>query len=423
MKDYRTLALSELFAARDDLEKQYAAFQTRNLSLDMSRGKPAPSQLDHNNALLGEMKEWKSSSMDLRNYGCLEGIMEARKLFSDVLGIDVEKIIVAGNSSLNLMYDTLVRCMLFGHNGGKAWCKLPKVKFLCPSPGYDRHFGICEDLGIEMVTVPMKEEGPDMDMVERLASEDDSVKGIWCVPLYSNPQGICYSDETVDRLARMKTAASDFCIMWDNAYGVHHIYKENTLKDILKACEECGNPNRVYYFFSTSKITYPGGGVAMMASSLENIVQVKKHMTKQTIGHDKINQLRTVRFLKDAAGLKAQMEVMAKELRPKFDIVLDTLEKELAGSGLAQWTKPEGGYFVAIDTLDGCAKATVALAAEAGVVMTGAGATFPYRKDPRDTNIRIAPTYPTCEELSVAMELFCVCVKLAGVRKLIADKQ
>lgn len=423
VKDYRTFALPELFAVREDLEKQYAAFQAKKLNLDMSRGKPAPSQLDHNNALLGAMNEWKSASMDLRNYGCLEGIMEARKLFSDVLGIDVEKIIVAGNSSLNLMYDTLVRCMLFGHNGGTAWCKLPKVKFLCPSPGYDRHFGICEDLGIEMVTVPMKDDGPDMDMVERLVAEDESVKGIWCVPLYSNPQGICYSDETVDRLARMKTAANDFCIMWDNAYGVHHIYKENSLKDILKACEEYSNPNRVYYFFSTSKITYPGGGVAMMASSLENIAQVKKHMTKQTIGHDKINQLRTVRFLKDAAGLKAQMEVMAKELRPKFDIVLNTLEKELAGSGLARWAKPEGGYFVAIDTLDGCAKAVVALAAEAGVVMTGAGATFPYKKDPRDTNIRIAPTYPTCEELSLAMELFCVCVKLAGVRKLIAEKQ
>ncbi|MBO5724123.1 MAG: aminotransferase class I/II-fold pyridoxal phosphate-dependent enzyme [Lentisphaeria bacterium] len=423
MKDYRNLTLPELFAAREELEKLYAAFQARNLSLDMSRGKPAPSQLDHNNALLDKMDEWKSGKMDLRNYGCLEGIAEARKLFGDLLGIDPEKIIVAGNSSLNLMYDTLVRCMLFGHNGGTPWCKLSKVKFLCPSPGYDRHFGICEDLGIEMLTVPMKEDGPDMDLVERLVAEDDSVKGIWCVPLYSNPQGICYSDETVDRLAKMKTAAGDFCIMWDNAYGVHHIYKENTLKDIFSACETYGNPNRAWYFFSTSKITYPGGGVAMMASSQENMVQAKKHMTKQTIGHDKINQLRTVRFLKDTAGVKAQMEVMAKELRPKFDMVLHILDKELAGSGLASWAKPEGGYFVALDTLDGCAKAVVALAAEAGVVMTGAGATFPYKKDPRDTNIRIAPTYPTCEELSVAMELLCVCVKLAGVRKLIADKQ
>jgi DNA-binding transcriptional MocR family regulator len=309
--------------------------------------------------------------------------------------------------------------MMFGTNGNPAWRTLPALKFLCPSPGYDRHFAITQEFGVEMITVPMTADGPDMDVVEELVASDEAIKGIWCVPLYSNPQGVCYSDETVARLGKMKTAAKDFRIFWDNAYGVHHIFAERKLKDIFKACEEAGNPDRPYYFFSTSKITFPGAGVALMASSLSNLEEVKKHMGIQTIGFDKINQLRTVNFLKDAENVRAHMRKQADELKPKFHVVLETLDRELSGTGLAEWEKPDGGYFVAVDTLDGCAKEVVRLAKEAGVTMTGAGATFPYKKDPRDRNIRIAPTYPTIDELKLAMELFCLCVKLAGVNKLL----
>lgn len=410
----------KLLALKEDLEKQYADFQAQNLKLDMSRGKPAGTQLDLTNGILFTLTKYiTEDGVDARNYGGLDGIPEAKKLFSGLLDIPTEKIIIGGNSSLNLMYDTMVRFMLFGTGGNTPWSKLDKVKFLCPSPGYDRHFGICEDLGIEMITIPMTEHGPDMDLVEKLVAEDPAIKGIWCVPLYSNPQGIIYSDETVDRLGSMKTAAPDFRIMWDNAYGVHHIYTENKVKDIFSVCEQAGNPNRVFYFFSTSKITFPGAGVALLASSPENIVEIKKHMGMQTIGHDKLNQLRTVTYLKNPEGVRDHMAKLAAELRPKFDVVLETLDRELAGTGLAKWTKPQGGYFVAIDTLPGCAKATVALAKAAGVTMTGAGATFPYKKDPNDTNIRIAPTYPTYDELKIAIALFCVCVKLAGVNKLL----
>ncbi|MBO5803097.1 MAG: aminotransferase class I/II-fold pyridoxal phosphate-dependent enzyme [Lentisphaeria bacterium] len=410
----------KLLALKEDLEKQYADFQAQNLKLDMSRGKPAGTQLDLTNGILFTLTKYiTEDGVDARNYGGLDGIPEAKKLFSGLLDIPVEKIIIGGNSSLNLMYDTMVRFMLFGTSGNTPWSKLDKVKFLCPSPGYDRHFGICEDLGIEMITIPMTEHGPDMDLVEKLVAEDPAIKGIWCVPLYSNPQGIIYSDETVDRLGSMKTAAPDFRIMWDNAYGVHHIYTENKVKDIFTVCEQAGNPNRVFYFFSTSKITFPGAGVALLAASPENIVEIKKHMGMQTIGHDKLNQLRTVTYLKNPEGVRDHMEKLAAELRPKFDVVLETLDRELAGTGLAKWTKPQGGYFVAIDTLPGCAKETVALAKAAGVTMTGAGATFPYKIDPNDTNIRIAPTYPTYDELKIAIALFCVCVKLAGVNKLL----
>ena len=410
----------KLLALKEDLEKQYADFQAQNLKLDMSRGKPAGTQLDLTNGILFTLTKYiTEDGIDARNYGGLDGIPEAKKLFSGLLDIPTEKIIIGGNSSLNLMYDTMVRFMLFGTGGNTPWSKLDKVKFLCPSPGYDRHFGICEDLGIEMITIPMTEHGPDMDLVEKLVAEDPAIKGIWCVPLYSNPQGIIYSDETVDRLGSMKTAAPDFRIMWDNAYGVHHIYTENKVKDIFTVCEQAGNPNRVFYFFSTSKITFPGAGVALLAASPENIVEIKKHMGMQTIGHDKLNQLRTVTYLKNPEGVRDHMEKLAAELRPKFDVVLETLDRELAGTGLAKWTKPQGGYFVAIDTLPGCAKETVALAKAAGVTMTGAGATFPYKKDPNDTNIRIAPTYPTYDELKIAIALFCVCVKLAGVNKLL----
>ncbi len=420
MNDIRKFSKVKLLALKEDLEKQYAEFQSRNLKLDMSRGKPAGTQLDLTNGILFTLTSYiTEDGVDARNYGGLDGIPEAKRLFSGLLDIPVERIIIGGNSSLNLMYDAMVRFMLFGTGGNTPWSKLEHVKFLCPSPGYDRHFGICEDLGIEMITVPMTPVGPDMDLVEKLVSEDSSIKGIWCVPQYSNPQGICYSDETVKRLAGMKTAAPDFRIMWDNAYGVHHIYSENHVMDIFKACDAAGCPERPFYFFSTSKITFPGAGVSLIAASPENIKEIKKHMGMQTIGHDKLNQLRTVCYLKSPEGVHEHMRKLAAELKPKFDIVLQTLDRELAGTGLADWTKPQGGYFVSLDTLPGCAKMTVELAKNAGVKLTGAGATFPYKKDPNDSNLRIAPTYPTYDELKIAIELFCVCVKLAGVNKLL----
>ena len=415
-----SLSREELLAMQAELEVRYAEFAARNLKLDMSRGKPAGSQLNLTNAILDKLDGYKTEDgVDARNYGGLDGIPEARRLFADLLGLEYDNVMCGGNSSLNMMYDTIVRTWIFGTGGNTPWGKLEKVKFLCPAPGYDRHFAICQDLGIEMIAVPMTGNGPDMDVVEKLAAADDSIKGIWCVPLYSNPQGICYSDETVDRLAAMK-AAPDFRIMWDNAYGVHHLYGEKALKDIFKACEAAGNPDRAFYFFSTSKITFPGAGVALMASSKNNMAETRKHMGVQTIGPDKLNQLRTVRYLKNADGVREHMRLLANELRPKFDIVLNTLRQELGDTGFASWTEPKGGYFVALDTLEGCAKETVALAKQAGVTLTGAGATYPYGNDPKDTNIRIAPTFPTCSELSMAMELFCICVKLAGVRKLLA---
>ena len=422
MKDYRKLDREALEALQKELEVQYRAFADRKLALNMARGKPSPDLLDTNMELLHYSGDWKAAdATDCRNYGVLEGLPEMRKFFGDVLNISPERIIIGGNSSLNLMYDTIARLMLFGAVGFEPWSKCEKRKFLCPAPGYDRHFAVTQEFGFELITVPMTENGPDMDVVEALVAADSDIKGIWCVPLYSNPQGVCYSDETVERLAKMKTAAPDFRIFWDNAYGVHHLYGKTRLADIFEACEKGGNPDRAYYFFSTSKITLPGAGVAMMAASIDERDFILKHMTIQTIGHDKINQLRTLKFLKDADGLTAQMEKLAAELRPKFEIVAAALKRELAGTGLASWTDPKGGYFVSLDTLDGCAKETLRLAKEAGVTMTGAGATFPLKHDPRDRNIRIAPTYPDCEELKQAMELLCVCIKLAGVRKLLGE--
>lgn len=418
------LSKQELTKLRQEVEKQYEGYVDQKLKLDMSRGKPAGTQLDITNGILNVLDNYITKDQtDARNYGVLDGVLEAKELFSELLNIDASQIIIGGNSSLNLMYDAVMRLYVFGTQGEKPWSHYEKVKFLCPSPGYDRHFSICEALGIEMITIPMTATGPDMDLVESLVKEDETIKGIWCVPLYSNPQGICYSDEVVDRLATMECKATDFKIFWDNAYGVHPIYEEVKLKDIFQVAKIVGNEDRIYYFFSTSKITFPGAGVALVAASLKNIEEIKKHMGVQTIGHDKLNQLRTVRYFKDAEGVRAHMQKQANELRPKFDIVLDTLEKELGGTGLATWEKPKGGYFVAIDTLEGCAAKVVGLAKDAGVILTGAGATFPYKKDPQDTNIRIAPTYPTLEELTVAINLFCVCVKLAGITKLIQKSE
>ncbi|MCI8505032.1 MAG: aminotransferase class I/II-fold pyridoxal phosphate-dependent enzyme [Lachnospiraceae bacterium] len=423
MKVVTEMTREELKQLKEELLKQYEEFKAQGLKLDMSRGKPAASQLDLTNGLFSALDDYHTESgLDARNYGVLDGIPEAKKLFSDLLGIPAEKIIVGGSSSLNLMYDALTRLMLFGTQGEKPWKDVPGIKWLCPSPGYDRHFAVTQDMGIEMIPVPMKADGPDMDVVEKLVAEDETIKGMWCVPLHSNPLGACCSDETVDRLASMKTAAKDFRIFWDNAYGVHHIYEDVPLKDIFEAAAACGNEDRILSFFSTSKITFPGAGVAILASSLSNIAEIKKHMTIQTIGFDKLNQLRHVKYFKNAEGIRAHMKKLGEALKPKFDMVLNTLEAELGGTGLASWVEPKGGYFVALDTLPGCAKKTVALAKEAGVTMTGAGATWPYGKDPKDSNIRIAPTFPTLEELDKAIRLFCLCVKLAGVEKVLEER-
>ncbi len=420
MESFTTKSKDELKALKKEIDKRYQEFKDLNLALDMSRGKPAPSQVDHANGMLKEMKNYcTEAGMDVRNYGVLDGIPDIKKLFSDLLDIPADHLIIGGNASLNLMFDAMMRLYVFGTMGEKPWGQLEKVKFLCPAPGYDRHFTICETLGMEMIPITMTSTGPDMDQVEKLAAEDDSIKGIWCVPKFSNPQGICYSDETVDRLASMKTAAKDFKIFWDNAYGVHPVFEDVKVKNILDACEEAGTKNRPYYFFSTSKISFPGAGVSLIAASDENIAEIKKIMNAQTIGYDKINQLRHVQFFKDAQGLRNHMQILADCMKPKFETVLNTLEKELAGSGLISWENPKGGYFVSVDLLPGCAKKVVQLAKEAGVVLTGAGATYPYKSDPKDSNLRIAPTYPTVEELQQAMDLFCVCVKKAGVEKLL----
>ena len=364
-----------------------------------------------------------SEGIDVRNYGVLDGLTEAKHMMADIMGVSAEHVIVYGNASLNVMYDAVSSAMTHGVMGHTPWCKLDKVKFLCPAPGYDRHFAITEHFGIEMITVPMTPQGPDMDMVERLVEEDESIKGIWCVPKYSNPQGYTYSDETVRRFANLKPAAGDFRIFWDNAYAVHHLYDEEERQDkvleILSECEKAGNPDMVYEFASTSKISFSGAGVAAIASSKGNLECIRRTMAIQTIGHDKINQLRHVRYFKDFEGIKAHMRKHAALMRPKFEAVESVLEKELSGLGIGAWTKPRGGYFISFDAMEGCAKAIVAKCKEAGVVLTGAGATFPYGKDPRDSNIRIAPSFPTPMEMQMATDLFVLCVKLVSVEKLL----
>lgn len=424
MRDVTGYSYEELLSLQQELERKYDKFQSLGLKLDMSRGKPSSSQLDLCNGALDKLNTYFTfDGVDARNYGILDGIPEVRDYFGKLLAIDPAKIIIGGNSSLNLMYDLMVQLVIKGTSGNTPWGKLDEVKFLCPAPGYDRHFAICESLGIKMITVDMTENGPDMEQVESLVSADASIKGIWCVPLYSNPQGICYSDETVRRLGKMKCAANDFRIFWDNAYGIHHLKEKTSLADIFSACEAGGNPDRPYYFFSTSKITFPGAGVALLATSLSNRKEIIDRMKNQTIGYDKLNQLRLLQFLPTPEDMIAHMAKLGDAISPKFEVVLSFLEKEFAGSGLLSWTTPKGGYFISVDTLDGCAAETVRLAAEAGVKLTGAGATFPYHRDPRDRNIRLAPTYPCCEELTKAMELFVICAKLAGVRKLVAAKK
>ena len=428
MKAYTEMSKEELLTLKAELEQKYQDAKALNLALDMSRGKPAAAQLDLSMPMMSILDEKSvlkaENGFDCRNYGVLDGIPEAKQLMAEMMGVKAENVIVYGNSSLNIMYDTVARSVVHGVCGSTPWCKLDKVKFLCPVPGYDRHCAITESFGIEMINIPMSEDGPDMDLVEKYVNNDEAVKGIWCVPMYSNPQGVSYSDETVRRLAALKPAAKDFRLYWDNAYCVHHLYedKQDVILNILDECAKAGNPDMVYQFASTSKVTFPGSGVAAMSTSEANIADIKKKMTVQTIGHDKINQLRHVKFLKNIDGIKAHMSKQAAVIRPKFEAVLTKLENELAGSGIATWTNPNGGYFVSFETLDGCAKAVVQKCKEAGVVMTGAGATFPYGKDPKDSNIRIAPTLPTPEELSQAADLFVLCVKLVSVEKLLENK-
>ncbi|MCB7302822.1 aminotransferase class I/II-fold pyridoxal phosphate-dependent enzyme [Bariatricus massiliensis] len=411
-----------------ELQKQYDDFKTLGLQLNMARGKPGSGQLDLSAGLLGAFPSYKlEDGTDARNYGILNGIPECRNLFAGLLGINADRIIAGASSSLNVMFDTMASLCLFGTGGGKPWhyykFEGTPVKFLCPVPGYDRHFTICEELGIEMIPVPLLEDGPDMDMVSELAAKDPLIKGIWCVPLYSNPEGVCYSDEVVDRLASMETAAEDFRIFWDNAYGVHHFEERTPLKDILAACESAGHPDRTYYFFSTSKITFPGAGVALVASGEKNINELKKHMSAQTIGHNKLNQLHHVQFFKTPEGIRHHMELHAKELAPRFQMVLDWLEREISGTGYARWTSPKGGYFISLYTKPGCASRTVELAKNAGLTLTPAGAAYPYGNDPEDSHIRIAPSYPSLEELEKAMKLFCICIKLAATEHLLKEEK
>ncbi len=425
MKAYAEMSREELEALHKELKKEYERFQSMDLHLDMSRGKPCREQLDISMGMMDALNSQADLSCedgtDCRNYGVLTGIHEAKVLIGDMMENNPDNIIIYGNSSLNVMYDTIARAMTHGILGNTPWCKLDKVKFLCPVPGYDRHFSITEYFGIEMIPVPMTPEGPDMDMVEKLVAEDEAIKGIWCTPKYSNPQGYSYSDETVRRFARLRPAARDFRIFWDNAYGIHHLYedKQDYLIEILAECKRAGNPDLVYKFASTSKITFPGSGIAALATSPNNLEDIMSQMKNQTIGHDKVNQLRHVRFFGDIHGMTEHMKKHAEIIRPKFEAVLEILEKNLAGTGAGEWTKPKGGYFISFDSMEGCAKAIVHKAKKAGVVMTGAGATWPYGKDPKDSNIRIAPTYPTLEDLRTAAELFTVCVRLVSVEKLL----
>ena len=425
---YNDMSKEELLVLKESLNKEYAEAKAKGLALDMSRGKPSAKQLD---VSLGLLDTINSSSdlkaldgTDCRNYGVLDGIPEAKKLMADMMGTTPDHVIVYGNASLNIMYDQISRAYTHGILGNTPWCKLDKVKFLCPVPGYDRHFAITERFGIEMINIPMSESGPDMGMVEEYVSNDASVKGIWCVPKYSNPQGYTYSEETVKRMAALKPAAEDFRIFWDNAYVIHDLYddKKDEIADIISECEKAGNPDMVFEFASTSKVSFPGSGIAALATSANNIADIKKQLTIQTIGHDKLNQLRHVRFFKDINGLKEHMRKHADFMRPKFEAVESVLEEELGGLGIGSWTEPKGGYFISFEAMDGCAKAIVAKCKEAGVKLTGAGATFPYGKDPKDSNIRIAPSFPTPEEMKQAADLFVLCVKLVSVEKLLENK-
>lgn len=426
MTAYKDLSKEELLELQDSLEKEFDDIKARGLKLDMSRGKPSQAQLDLSMGMMDVLSSdtnlFCSEGVDCRNYGVIDGIAEAKQLFADMMEVPKDNIIIFGNSSLNVMYDTVARAMTHGILGSTPWAKLDKVKFLCPVPGYDRHFAITEFFGIEMIPIPMTNEGPDMDLVEQYVENDPAVKGIWCIPKYSNPQGITYSDETVHRFAKLNPAAEDFRIFWDNAYGIHHLYedKQDYLTEIFMECKREGHPDMVYKFGSTSKISFPGSGIAAIAGSDANMAEIRKMMSVQTIGHDKLNQLRHVKYFKDIHGMVMHMKKHAEILRPKFETVLTCLEKELTGLEIGSWIEPRGGYFISFDSMEGCAKAIVAKAKEAGLIMTPAGATFPYGYDPHDSNIRIAPSFPTPEELEIATKVFVLSVKLVSIEKILA---
>lgn len=427
MKAYKSMSREELLTLKASLDEQFKTEEAKGLSFNMARGKPGASQLALSMPMLDIINSQADMNTllgnDTRNYGDWDGIGECRRLLADMMGVKKDNVIVCGNSSLNIMYDTVVRSMVKGVNGSTPWCQLEKVKFLCPVPGYDRHFRITETFGIEMVNIPLYEDGPDMDLVEQYVNNDEVVKGIWCVPKYSNPTGTTYSDEVVRRLANLKPKAEDFRIFWDNAYCIHHLYDDihDEILNILDECEKAGNPNMVYIFASTSKISFPGSGVSAIATSKENMDFIQKYMGVQTIGHDKINQLRHARFFQNIDGLNAHMKKHAALLRPKFEAVLSTLDKELTGAEIGSWIKPRGGYFISFNALPGCAKAIVAKCKSLGVVLTDAGATYPYGIDPDDSNIRIAPSFPTPEELKDATRMFVLCVKLVSVDKLLNE--
>lgn len=429
MKTYQEMTREELMKEKEKLENAYEEIKAKGLALDMSRGKPGADQLELSMGMMdcldSKTEIISENGTDLRNYGIVDGIPEAKQLMADMAGVKPENVIVYGNSSLNIMYDQIARAELFGYCGGTPWSKLDKVKFLCPVPGYDRHFAVTEDFGIEMINIPMTENGPDMDLVEKYVNNDPAVKGIWCVPQYSNPQGIVYSDETVYRFAALKPAAEDFRIFWDNAYSVHHLYddREVDIPEILSECEKAGNPDMVFEFASTSKVTFPGAGIAAIATSKKNLDDIKKHLSLQTIGYDKINQLRHVKFLKDIDGVREHMRKQAEIIQPKFELVERYLTKETKVYGIGKWIKPRGGYFISFEALPGCAKKIVAKCKEAGVVLTGAGAPFPYGKDSDDSVIRIAPTYPSLEELEEAVKVFVTVVRLVSAENLLEEEK
>lgn len=423
-KYYSAMTESELSDIYKKLLSEYEDIKKLGLKLDMSRGKPSPEQLDLSSGILTALKTANDckneSGVDMRNYGFLAGADDARRLFGELCGVPSSQVIAGGSSSLNMMYDTVVRAMLFGVCGSAAWKDLEKVKFLCPCPGYDRHFAICEALGIEMINIEMKDDGPDMDEVERLVSSDESIKGIWCVPKFSNPTGIVYSEETIRRFAELRPAAKDFRIFWDNAYCVHDLYPEEAepLPDILSLCEQAGSPDLVYEFCSTSKAAFPGAGISGVAASAANLIELRRVWKFATIGPDKLNQLRQARFFRNTAGLKAHMARHADLLRPKFERVEAILKEDLARSGAGSWTEPKGGYFISFNTLPGCAARTVELCKKAGVKFTPAGATWPCGRDPEDRNIRLAPSYASLEEIELAVRLFTICVRLAALESL-----
>ena len=422
MKDFNILSKDEIIKYKEKLQKQYDKYLLEKLNLNMSRGKPCKEQLDLSTDMLNNKEYISKDNTDLRNYGVLEGIDEAKELFSNILDIDKNNIIIGGNSTLNMLYDVITRLYIFGYKGHTPWGKLKKVKILCPVPGYDRHFDILEHFGFEMINIPITKSGIDMDMVEKLCGEDEAIKGIICVPLYSNPTGICYDEQTVERLAKLKTKAPDFKIFWDNAYAIHYIYKKINLSNIFKLCEKYNNQDCILYFFSTSKITFAGGGISLLAGSNNTIKDTLSHLSIQTIGYDKINQLKTVRFLKNKENTLKLMEKHANILRPKFDIVLNTLEERFKHNPILRWDKPYGGYFVSVYTLDNLAKKVVNMCKEAGVILTQAGSTYPKKIDDKDSNIRLAPSFPSEDELKKAMDIFCLCIELASLDKILKDK-